>query len=156
MMYYKRSAFPGLQMAFLLGLTTVAGHGKVVAAENNFAEMSSLAADDAENYGECPPEAPLSPQLEMGRSIYRMCATCHGKNGEGNPTYDAPRLQGQHPWYLIRQLQDFRMGYRGNNSDDKPGILMNGMSGVLATPEALDAVVAYIGTLPPPENKVAQ
>ena len=40
------------------------------------------------------------------------CASCHGVNGQGVGTF--PRLGGQHPEYLLAQLQGFKSGERAN------------------------------------------
>lgn len=43
--------------------------------------------------------------------IEERCALCHGMEGESaSPSY--PRLTGQHPKYLAKQLADFRDGRR--------------------------------------------
>ncbi len=53
-----------------------------------------------------------------GRALYAACIECHGKTAEGNRRKGAPRLTGQHDWYLFNQLIDFRMGWRGTDSKD--------------------------------------
>jgi len=50
------------------------------------------------------------------------CASCHGQIGQGyeepyGKGSGAPRLSGQHDWYLIRQLQNFKAGVRGDPKD---------------------------------------
>jgi cytochrome c553 len=43
--------------------------------------------------------------LVHGGEVYaRLCASCHGKTGEGDKDY--PRLAGQHYEYLLRQMHD--------------------------------------------------
>lgn len=78
-------------------------------------------------------QASRSPRTEnsgdpaRGKSIFKGCMKCHGERGEG---YEAPevikyrssygpRLSGQHDWYLIRQIRNYRDGIRGANRDDK-------------------------------------
>ena len=41
------------------------------------------------------------------------CATCHGENAQGKDAI--PRLAGQHPEYLVKQLAAFKSQQRGNN-----------------------------------------
>lgn len=84
---------------------------------------------------------------ERGESLYRVCAACHGDDGAGNPDTQAPRLAGQHPWYLERQLQNFRAGIRGADSADVNGFMMRPMAEGLADDQAVTDVVAYISTL---------
>lgn len=45
------------------------------------------------------------------------CAKCHGNEGEGTAKY--PRLNGQHPKYLVQQLQDFKNGVRNNDNNNE-------------------------------------
>ncbi|MDH5445071.1 MAG: cytochrome c4 [Gammaproteobacteria bacterium] len=44
------------------------------------------------------------------------CDGCHGENGRGNAAIGFPSLAGQHAEYVIKQLKDFRMGKRHNDS----------------------------------------
>ncbi len=66
--------------------------------------------------------APLAPaplgDVARGRTLYSACIECHGKTAEGNRRKGAPRLTGQHDWYLFNQLLDFRMGWRGTDLKD--------------------------------------
>jgi cytochrome c553 len=43
-----------------------------------------------------------------------VCAGCHGARGEGDPAKQAPRLAGQPPAYLARQLAAYAEGSRVN------------------------------------------
>jgi len=38
--------------------------------------------------------------------------------------YKAPKLQGQHGWYLEQSLKNFRYGTRGTGKGDKKGMSM--------------------------------
>jgi cytochrome c553 len=40
------------------------------------------------------------------------CASCHGAQAQGAGTF--PRLAGQHQEYLLRQIEVFQNGTRGN------------------------------------------
>lgn len=84
---------------------------------------------------------------ERGQAIYRVCAACHGEDGAGNPDTQAPRLAGQYPWYLERQLRNFRAGIRGADTADVNGNMMRPMAAGLADDQAVTDVVAYISTL---------
>jgi len=42
------------------------------------------------------------------------CQSCHGAKGKGNPQAKFPRLAGQSPDYLVKQLKDFASGDRTN------------------------------------------
>ena len=82
-----------------------------------------------------------------GKTFYQVCAACHGPHAMGNPANQAPRLRGQHPWYLIRQLKNFRAGIRGVDGKDTNGLVMRPMSLTLPNDQAVEDVVAYISTL---------
>ena len=43
-----------------------------------------------------------------------ICADCHGLDGAGN-RIKFPRLAGQNPKYLAKQLRDFQLGHRKND-----------------------------------------
>lgn len=85
--------------------------------------------------------------IDSGRKHFVACQGCHGENGEGNPLMNAPRLAGQHDWYLLRQLQNFRSDLRGAHQDDPYGRLMSSMAKTLVDEQAVRDVVAYISTL---------
>ena len=82
-----------------------------------------------------------------GASYYAVCAGCHGADGMGMEATNAPRLQGQFDWYLIRQLKNYQSGARGVHKDDVYGATMRGMAGTLPNEQAIEDVVAYIVSL---------
>ena len=49
-----------------------------------------------------------------GKVLYATCIQCHGEKGEGNPAQKAPKLSGQHDWYVIKQVTDIKSGVRKN------------------------------------------
>jgi cytochrome c oxidase subunit II len=83
-----------------------------------------------------------------GQALYAVCTACHGAQGEGNQTLNAPKLAGQESWYLRRQIQNFRHGLRGGSASDATGQQMSAMAATLADDAAIDNVLAYIATLP--------
>ena len=63
--------------------------------------------------------------IAAGESIYRggitetnvaACMGCHAPSGKGNGPAGWPSLKGQHPEYLVTQLQSFKQGLRANDS----------------------------------------
>jgi cytochrome c oxidase subunit 2 len=84
---------------------------------------------------------------ERGKAFYATCGACHGPNGEGMEALNAPKLAGQEPWYLLRQLENFKNGVRGNNPRDTYGMQMAPMAQTLPTSQAMEDVTAYIQTL---------
>lgn len=50
----------------------------------------------------------------MGKKLYKKCAACHGPEGQGNKSQLAPRIAGQHEWYIISSIEAFLSGKRPN------------------------------------------
>jgi len=94
-----------------------------------------------------PAHATLNGDPQKGRALYRLCATCHGQNAEGNPAYQAPRLSHQHDWYLLTQLKHFKAGIRGKAPNDTFGRQMQAVTMTLMDEHAMKHVIAYIKTL---------
>jgi len=88
---------------------------------------------------------------EKGKSLYNICSACHGANAEGMAALNAPANAGQDPWYMTRQLKNFRAGIRGAHPDDTFGAQMRPMAMMLARDQDIDDVVAYITSLDTPE-----
>jgi cytochrome c553 len=64
---------------------------------------------------EAAPAAKMAkPDLAKGSEKFTaVCAACHGADGNsGSP--ENPKLAGQHPEYLVKQLQEFKAGKRKN------------------------------------------
>lgn len=54
------------------------------------------------------------PDLAKGEAGFAaVCAACHGADGNSG-TPENPKLAGQHPQYLVKQLQEFKSGKRNN------------------------------------------
>lgn len=85
-----------------------------------------------------------------GKAIFVTCASCHGTKGEGNPALQAPRLACMSDWYLLRQLQAFRAGWRGSEPADSPGARMKAIAMGLPGEAAMRDVIDFIDTLPVP------
>lgn len=103
-----------------------------LAGQPTFAEINALASGD--------------PQL--GKTQYATCAACHGFEGEGLKTLNAPKLAGMDPWYLKRQIHHYKTGVRGSTEGDIYGIQMAAMANTLVNDEAVSNVAAYLATLP--------
>lgn len=86
---------------------------------------------------------------DEGREPYndRYCTTCHGTDGKGNEGVQAPRLAGMEPWYLKRQLENFRAGIRGTHPRDIEGIAMQPMAARLSD-ESIADIVDWVSTWP--------
>lgn len=83
-------------------------------------------------------EAPKAPDINT--IVTTVCAACH--NADGNSVISAnPRLAGQHPAYITKQLNNFKSGERNNPV----------MTAMVATLTADDMVQAgiYFGSQKP-------
>ncbi len=94
-----------------------------------------------------PTPVTLDGDAARGESLYAVCATCHGSQGEGNESTGGPQLAGQNDWYLLTQLKNFKAGYRGSEAADTFGNQMRMMAQSLQDEQAMKDVVAYINTL---------
>jgi len=95
-----------------------------------------------------PAPAPtVTANAAAGATAYVVCSACHGMNGEGNPAQNAPKLAGQHDWYIVKQLQAFKSGTRGKGPGDAFGMLMAPMAMTLVDDPAIENVAAHIATL---------
>jgi len=94
-----------------------------------------------------PTEATVFGDPEHGRKLFMTCAACHGQDGKGIWSTNAPRLAGASDWYLKRQLMNFRERIRGGHEDDIYGEQMHMMALTLAGEDAIDDLVSYINTL---------
>lgn len=93
------------------------------------------------------PEPTIEGDAEKGKQLYATCTACHGPDGQGMEALNAPRLAGQHDWYLVTQLKNYKAGIRGAHEKDVYGAQMRPMSMTLADEEAIRNVAAYIATL---------
>lgn len=102
------------------------------------------AAEEAKNN---PGVIVLSKSALRGKEIYNgethQCLRCHGENGQGNESEEAPLIAGQHDWYVIDQLKQMQAGSRVN---EKMMPFLKGLS-----EENIKDLAAYIETLRIPE-----
>ncbi|MFB0980949.1 MAG: c-type cytochrome [Alteromonadaceae bacterium] len=82
-----------------------------------------------------------------GKLLYKNCSYCHGDDAQGNYAMNAPKLAGQHAWYLKRQIGSFQQGIRGSHPADLYGKQMILMSKILHDERAVHDVVSYINSL---------
>ena len=112
-----------MKIIFAVGLTLILGIGLA---------LNAYAAGDA----------------TKGKAAYAVCAACHGANGMGNKALNAPRIAGQEPWYLERQLNHYKKGIRGANPKDPYGMQMRPMALTLANDQAVSDMAAYVSSMP--------
>jgi cytochrome c553 len=89
-------------------------------------------------------------KVAAGRLIYKggkltegvtACAACHGPTGTGNPAAKYPKISGQHAQYVVKQLQDFKLQKRNNDSD-----IMSSIAKKMTTAD-MEAVAEYMSGL---------
>ncbi len=90
----------------------------------------------------------VAGNASVGAAQYAVCAACHGQQGEGLQALNAPKIAGQEPWYIKRQLQNYKAGVRGTHEDDIFGRQMAPMAATLANDAAINNVIAHIQTFP--------
>lgn len=82
-------------------------------------------------------------ELPIPADEYVYCTVCHGVQLMGNSIIMAPRLSGMESWYVERQLNAFKKGWRGNHENDVPGIEMRPMAAALSD-EQIKEVAAFV------------
>jgi len=112
-----------MKRLFVVGITLALG---IMTAEN-----ASAAGDPAK-----------------GKASFAVCQACHGANGMGNKALNAPRIAGQEPWYLERQLKNFKGGIRGADPKDTYGMQMRPMALTLANDQAVSDMAAFLSSMP--------
>ena len=103
--------------------------GMVMATAGAFAASFSFA-------GEAPKVDPAKGQ----QIVAQVCVACHGADGN-SATPANPSLAGQHPEYLVKQLQEFKKGVRKN-------AIMQGMAATLSEDDMRN-VAAFLGAQKP-------
>jgi len=59
-----------------------------------------------------------TPELQRGSELYKKCIACHGSDGNGKKAQNAPRIGGQHDWYITLQLNNMKNKVRINKVMD--------------------------------------
>jgi cytochrome c553 len=117
-----------------------------MAAELDDDTIAALAAYYAAQKPE-PSAKGSSAAVSRGREIYAQgiaaqgvpaCSSCHGPDAHG--LQDFPRLAGQHPQYVLKQLASFQSNMRNV-------AIMHGVAQNLRL-EEMDAVAAYLEVQP--------
>lgn len=84
-----------------------------------------------------PAIAAGQPVIPDDKFVY--CTVCHGVQVGGNRIIAAPRLSDLSAWYVERQLQGFKKGWRGVHDDDAGGHEMRPMAAILTDAEIAEA-----------------
>ena len=118
-----------MQFRHLLSLNSVRVNltGLMVSA---LFSLSANAAATAEKPAEAAPATTKTAEQIVGA----VCSACHGTDGNSVITAN-PKLAGQHPEYLAKQLTEFKSGKRAN-------AVMSGMASALSD-EDMKNLAAY-------------
>ncbi len=84
------------------------------------------------------PALAASGNAARGQAKAAACAGCHGADGNGGADPTWPRLAGQDPDYIAKQLIDFKSGARKDP-------IMAGMAAPLSAQDAKDIGAYYAG-----------
>lgn len=68
---------------------------------------------------------------------WQSCIACHGAQGQGNASLQAPALIGQQAAYLAKQLWDYQQGHRGIKPADANGQMMRQIAQTLQAEEII-------------------
>ena len=80
-------------------------------------------------------KSPVAVEKRTAKQIVTtVCAACHNADGNSVITLN-PKLAGQHPEYLVKQLTNFKEGTRAN-------AVMSGMAGALSA-EEMQSLATY-------------
>jgi len=111
--------------------------------EGDIPAVSAYVASLAAPY----PPSTLHGNAGAGAVQYeQVCVACHGADGRGNETLRAPPIVQLHDWYLVQELQDYKIGARGAHPADTWGTTMRANS-VLLSDQTMADVIAYVQTL---------
>jgi cytochrome c oxidase cbb3-type subunit 3/ubiquinol-cytochrome c reductase cytochrome c subunit len=84
-------------------------------------------------------------EVKLGAELYgRMCAVCHGANGEGYKADDAPRIA--HPDFLATVTDDYLVRAIANGRSNTTMSAWGRSRGGPLSPAEVDAVVAFMRT----------
>jgi cytochrome c553 len=91
-------------------------------------------------------DQPAAGNAERGKTLSYTCLGCHGIPGYKNsyPNYTVPKLEGQHPEYIVSALQAYRNG-------DRSHLTMHSQASSLSDQDMAD-VAALFGSKPLTSN----
>jgi len=103
-----------------------------------FTSLLLATAVSASYAAEGAAKAAAKPDVAKGQATStNVCAACHTNDGSrGSPAN--PIIQGQHPEYIVKQLQEFKEGKRANP-------IMSGMAAPLSEADMKNVAAFYAG-----------
>src|SRR5262252_4633492 len=87
---------------------------------------------------------------KRGKEISYTCLGCHGVEGYKNayPMYSVPKLEGQHPEYLLAALQGYKSG-------DRAHLTMHSQASELSDQDMAEVAAYFAGKPLVPTGKAA-
>jgi cytochrome c553 len=85
----------------------------------------------------------LLPDPAQGQALFERCAVCHGAGAAGLPEGWVPRIAGQHPRVIVKELLDYRHHLRWD-----PRMELVAGRHLLSSNQEIADVAAYAGALP--------
>jgi hypothetical protein len=118
--------------------------GRILVVLHTAAGLSGLAVQ-----AKAADQAPAKPDLNRGQAIAaQVCASCHG--ADGNSAGGAyPKLAGQHPEYLTKQLKDFKT-QPGAKGPARNNPIMAGIAGALSDQDMVNVSAWFATQVPKP------
>lgn len=93
-----------------------------------------------------PPTTAEGGDVETGEDDYvALCANCHGRDGRGDETLQAPSMLHLSDWYIASSMRKYRDGVRGAGGAGLGATMRAAMTGF--DDERIDNVTAYIMTM---------
>lgn len=85
-----------------------------------------------------------APVVSKGEKLFKKkCVLCHGKRGEGKKSQKAPRIGGQHDWYIKSEIRDIKSKKRNYKSVKKMMPYVKSLS-----EDEINYLATYISSLP--------
>lgn len=89
--------------------------------------------------------------IEAGKLKAATCAACHGTDGNATLMQQYPKLAGQHPKYLEKQLKEYKQAMATGGKQGRNNPVMGGMAMALSDQDIADIAV-YYASLPISDN----
>ena len=83
--------------------------------------------------------------VNAGKEKSATCAACHGPDGNA-PVNIYPKIAGQHPDYILKQLQDLKLGMTSGGKEGRMDPVMSAMAMPLSEQDMKD-LAAYFSSM---------
>ncbi len=123
-----RKVVTGMGFWIRLGVVSVFVAGSALAGAAAFAQGAADAST-------------LKGDAVHGKAISYTCLGCHGVAGYRNayPNYEVPKLEGQHPEYIVAALKEYKSG-------DRSHFTMHSQASELSDQDMADIAAYFAGT----------